>query len=435
MGRLVERQWVSDVRSGSTADTASGTYTPYEPDRLTLLAFTPTPELAIRLQALERRIRELCTRETEALSSLSRFLTRSEAIASSRIEGVAPSAQQAALAELGLTESVKGLSEQAKLVAANMTVVRDAVGRLSSADRLTVEDIVELQAALLVEDRRHHGLRTQQNWIGGGLWSPVHAEFVPPEPESVPELMEDLVSYVNGSAHGALLQAALVHAQFETIHPFTDGNGRVGRALIHTVLERRGLTQGAVIPLSMVLSTLSNEYVEGLTSFRHVLTAGSPEASSAVLVWLETFARAAEIAVDQADLFAREVTELKGRWAERLSAHRVEKGLRALPRAGAAVAKVLAALAEAPVVTTATLKRIYGITPQAAGQALDELVGAGILSRKSIDRGATAFIAIEVLDLITLRERALASTRFDTRLSAPQVPAPALPQQTPASHP
>ena len=82
--------------------------------------------------------------------------------------------------------------------------------------------------------------------------------------------MDDLVSYASGGVHAPLVQAALVHAQLETIHPYTDGNGRVGRALIHTVLTRRGLTPSAVLPVSLVLLTRSEEYLEGLTAYKAV---------------------------------------------------------------------------------------------------------------------------------------------------------------------
>lgn len=83
---------------------------------------------------------------------------------------------------------------------------------------------------------------------------PLDADFVPPAPERVGPLMDDLVAYLNGASHSPVVHAAPAHAQFETIHRFTDGNGRVGRALIHTVLTRRGLTTEAVLPVSLVLS-------------------------------------------------------------------------------------------------------------------------------------------------------------------------------------
>ncbi|WP_406714563.1 Fic family protein [Trueperella pyogenes] len=90
-------------------------------------------------------------------------------------------------------------------------------------------------------------------------------------------LIEDLLAYLNGATHGSLIQAALVHAQFESIHPSTDGNGRVGRALIHTVLTRHGLTPGRVLPVSLVLSIFRDSYVAALNALRFEGAASMPE--------------------------------------------------------------------------------------------------------------------------------------------------------------
>ncbi len=168
--------------------------------------------------------------------------------------------------------------------------------------------------------------------------------------------MADLLDYLNGAAHAPLIQAAVVHAQFETIHPFTDGNGRVGRVLIHTVLARRGATQQAVLPISLVLATLRDRYIAGPGAYRHEAVAGSAAASAAV-----------------------------------------------------------------------KLTRILDVSFPAATAALEELRQAGILRTKAIERGATANVAGEVLDLVTPAERALASTKFDTRAAAPVRPVPAIP--------
>ncbi|MFV1971604.1 MAG: Fic family protein [Acidimicrobiia bacterium] len=98
-------------------------------------------------------------------------------------------------------------------------------------------------------------VRERQNWIGGSSYNPCSAVFVPPPPDHVDGLVQDLIEYVNGDEHSPLVQAAIAHAQFETIHPFADGNGRTGRALIHVILRRRGLSPTFVPPISLVLAT------------------------------------------------------------------------------------------------------------------------------------------------------------------------------------
>lgn len=428
MATWEEAHWESSADSGvPRAAQRSGTYARYLPDTIDGVALAVDGDLSREVTAVERSVRALNGSGSESLAGIARFLLRSEAIASSRIEGIAPSAQQVALAELGQSETVRGISEQAKLVANNMTIVRRSTTELVEAGTLTVEQIVELHRSLLPEQPRHHGLRSVQNWIGGSDWTPIGADFVPPDPAQVPRLMADLVDYINGAAHAPLIQAALVHAQFETIHPFTDGNGRVGRALIHTVLARRGLTESAVLPISLVLATLRGRYVDGLSAYRHSAPMSSKEASKAANAWLQVFVEASALAAEQSAMLVRQIGELRADWAQRLATYRASIGLRAAPRADSAVARLLGQLPEAPVVTATTLAKILDVSFPAASAALDELRQARIVTTKSIERGATAYVAREVLDLITMSERALASTRFDTREAPPNRPVPARP--------
>jgi fido (protein-threonine AMPylation protein) len=117
------------------------------------------------------------------------------------------------------------------------------VERIGEGDEITVQVLQEIHRRLLAGTRlQAHGgsFRQVQNWIGGSGHNPCSADYVPPPPEFVPELMEDLCAFCNADDLPAVAQAAIAHAQFETIHPFVDGNGRTGRAIIHLVLRRRG---------------------------------------------------------------------------------------------------------------------------------------------------------------------------------------------------
>ena len=380
MATWEQAHWESSVDSGVPRSAQrSGTYLRYVPDSIDGLALAVDGELSRRVTTVERSIRALNGPGAESLAGIARFLLRSEAIASSRIEGIAPSAQQVALAELGQSETVRGVSEQARLVANNVTVVRRSTTELVQPETLTVEHIVELHQSLLPDQTRHHGLRTVQNWIGGSDWTPIGADFVPPDPDRVRELMADLVDYMNGAAQAPLIQAAVVHAQFETIHPFTDGNGRVGRALIHTVLARRGLTERAVLPISLVLATLRDGYVAGLNAYRHDTPAASATASASINEWLAIFVQASGFAVEQSETLMGQINDLRSDWVERLSTHRKSVGLRATPRSDSAVARLLNQLPEAPVVTATTLSKILDVSFPAASAALDELRQAGIV--------------------------------------------------------
>lgn len=415
-------------------DRRGGRYDAYLPDLLCTRPILIPAELSISAAAVERQILRLTDRPgAQNLEGISRFLLRSEAIASSMIEGIAPSPQQVAIAELAQDEQIRGFSAQAGLVANNITVLRRAAIDLVHAPRVTVDDVIALHTSLL-PDEKHHGLRSVQNWIGGSNWNPLEAVYVPPPADAVPELMADLVAYLNGSSHGPLIQAGLVHAQFETIHPFTDGNGRVGRALIHTVLARRGLAPRAILPVSLVLATLRDSYVGGLTAFRYIGEPLGDPAVNGVATWLERFVDAAKIAVEQAERLAREVDLLRDEWRQRLADWRTQHGKRPEPRAGSAISRVLELLSEAPMLTARTVERLLDVSFPRARDALDELAEAGVLSRKSVDRGTTGYLANEVLDLVGMTERRLASTQFDTRMSKPNRPAPAFPDRRTHTH-
>ena len=173
----------------------SGSYHRYIPDSIDGLALAIDGDLSRRVTVVERSIRALNGPGAESLAGIARFLLRSEAIASSRIEGIAPSAQQIALAELGQSETVRGVGEQARLVANNMTVVRRSTTELAEAESADCRAHRRTPPVAASDQPRHHGLRTVQNWIGGSDWSPIGADFVPPAPERVPALMTDLVDY------------------------------------------------------------------------------------------------------------------------------------------------------------------------------------------------------------------------------------------------
>ena len=425
MGIFTEAKWEADPTLPGRANRRGGSYWYYLPDRLTTLQVSISPQLSEEIAAVERRVLALAQADgiTE-LEDLSRFLLRSEAIASSQIEGIVPAAKQVALAEIGEAEDIRGISDAAKLVARNMTVVREASDRLARSQGVAITDLEQLQRALLGADHPAVGIRTVQNWVGTSNYHPIGAEYVPPAPRLVLDLLEDLLSYLNGATHGPLVQAALVHAQFESIHPFVDGNGRVGRALIHTVLTRRGLTSSRLLPVSLVLATFREQYVAALNDLRFEGSLEAPENARRIAEWIRIFSRAVDEAVTQAEDLRAQLLLLAEQWRGQLEAFRAANNYTRALRSDSGVARILGRLAGTPVLTVKTASQIYGLSVQNASEALTQLADAGIFSTRSIARGTTAFIANEVLDLVTLSERKLASTQFDTRVSKPvrQVP-------------
>ena len=430
MATWLPQHWEPSFDAPARAGRQGGGYGAYLPDPLQGRPLAMGGDISGRAADVEAAVRRLTlSPESRSLEGLARFLLRSEAIASSRIEGMQASAQQVALAELAQTERLAnaGFSRNAQFVANNITILRKAATELAETGSVSVDGIDELHHALL-PDERHHGLRDVQNWIGGNDWNPLGAQFVPPPPAHVRELMNDLVAYSNGGVHAPLIQAALVHAQFETIHPYTDGNGRVGRALIHTILTRRGLTPSAILPVSLVLLTRSDAYLDGLTAYRYDGVPESDAAQRAVEAWLATFLDAADLAADQVVRFAVELADLRSQWSARLSTYRANRGVRETPRADSAVARLTEILPEAPLITANTVRRMLNVSAPAAYKAVEEIAEAGIVSRKSLERGTTGYFAREVFELLTFAERRLASTRWDTRESPPSRPVPAVPQ-------
>lgn len=424
-----EGVWVSSVESGlPRRDRRSGAYRHYVPDLLLGSPLLLPPDLDDLVGRAEQAVRSLAGNAGD-LAGIARFLLRSEAIASSRIEGIAPSARLVALAELGAHEAVPEVSTQARLVANNMTVLHEARTLLVDAPAITVEHLLDLHAALLPEEPQHHGIRTVQNWIGGSDHHPLDADFVPPDSERVPALLDDLVDYLRGGGHSPIVQAGLAHAQFETIHPFTDGTGRVGRALIHTVLTRRGLTTEAVLPVSLVLSTMRSDYVAGLTAYRHSDAVGSVGFHAARAAWLRVFASAVLTATEQAGRLAADLVNLRTVWDERLTRARSSSGKVRGVRSDSATALIVRDLPATPVLSSATVQRIHGVSHVAADRALAELVAADILHPQE-RRAARYYQARDVLDLVTVTERRLASTKFDTRTSPPNRPVPARQSRT-----
>jgi Fic family protein len=286
------------------------------------------------------------------------------------------------------------------------------VEQIEPGDNITIDLLLELHQRLLAGTRLEaYGgkFRQVQNWIGGSDYNPCSADYVPPPHELIPGLVEDLCAFCNTEDLPAVAQAALVHAQFETIHPFVDGNGRTGRAIIHLLLRRRGLAPRVLPPVSLVLATLARDYVGGLTASRYLGSPSSPDAIAGVNTWLATFAGACVRSVADAATFESRAVTLEQEWRDRLG--RV--------RANSATDLLLHRLLGAPVLTAESAATLIGRTFKPANEAIQRLVQAGILHQITIGRRNRAYEAPEIVDAFTDLERQLASPTGDTRTSPP----------------
>ena len=261
----------------------------------------------------------------------------------------------------------------------------------SSGKRFGVRDLQEIHRTLLrfTEDAPIAGvIREKQNWIGGNDYNPLGAAYVPPPHEYVGELLADLCAFVQRNDLAPVAQAAIAHAQFENIHPFADGNGRTGRALIYTVLRRRGEIENYVPPISLVLAAHPRTYISGLGAF----------SQGRVSIWCERVARAVVRSAEGAERLAEAIAEKQTDWLERLQQ----------PRKDAAVRQLVGALPAQPVIDVTVAQKLTGKSHVAAGQALKKLEDAGILTRLNEKRWGRVWECDELLELVGRFEAALA---------------------------
>ncbi|MFE1595294.1 Fic family protein [Nocardia sp. NPDC058705] len=400
----------------SRRDRSAGSFDTYVPDLLVGRAFTLDGPTAADVADAEIAIARL-DRDATALSDtevLSRLLLRAEAVASSRIEGLEIGARRLLRAEAAAAFDGRSTDVTAVEVLANIDALALGVRSVSRGQEITAEVLTDVHRRLMAgTNLASHGgsYRDQQNWIGGSSSNPRSA-YVPPPPRYVDALMADLIAFANTDDLPAVAQAAIAHAQFETIHPFVDGNGRAGRVLIHLVLRRRGLSERVIAPVSLVLATATRSYIDGLTGFRHLGPPDSAAAMEGANAWIGSFAAACTQAVADAAVFEVRTSALLARWRERV----------APLRADSAAALLLPHLIGAPIITATTAAALVQRSFPTANAAIDRLVDAGILRQLTVGRRNRAFEAPEVFEAFGALERCFANP--DGEAHSPQRPVP-----------
>jgi Fic family protein len=421
MSRVLRRRWQPRLDVGlSRRDRRGCQYEAYVPDLLAGRPFRLDGDVAADVADAERAITGLNAAATALVDTeaLARLLLRAESVASSYIEGLVIGARRLLRAEAGLAAGDMGTDVTAVEVLGNIRAMTWAVDELSAAEAITLDGLLTVHEHLLSHTRlsEHAGrIREEQNWIGGGSFNPCSAAFVPPPPDHVEELLEDLCAFVNDDGLPAVAQAAIAHAQFETIHPFIDGNGRTGRALIHVIFRRRRIVPRLVPPVSLVLATWSASYVDGLMASRYRGRADSAAAHEGVNRWIALFSAACRRAVDDAAAFEADVHRITEQWLTALG--RV--------RAGSAAERLLATLPGAPIISVTTAAQLIDRSFQATNEALNRLETAGVVRQVSVGRRNRAFEAPAIIAAFTALERQLASPAGDTRYAPPLRPTPA----------
>lgn len=395
LGHRQKRVWEpSPGAPGGRRRRRGGVYEAFVPVEIADRSFRLDDDAVAAIAAATRALAGLAgSRPRLALAG---NLLRSESAASSRMEGLQISHRRLARAAFAET-SRHGRDGKAAEVLGNLEAMKRAI-ELGEDGGIGVTDIQEIHRTLLrfTADRRIAGvIREEQNWIGGNDYNPIGAVYVPPPPEMVKPLLEDYARFLAREDLSPIAQAAIGHAQFENIHPFGDGNGRVGRALIHTVLRRRGEAELYVPPISLTLAAEQKAYFAGFGSF----SAGD------VSGWCELFANATERAAREAERMEAEIEARQEAWLELLGN----------PRRDAAVRQLVSALPEQPVIDVAAGQRLTGKSHVAVQSALTRLEEVGVLHRLNERKWGRVWECDELFELVEGFEEMVSSSTQPTR--------------------
>jgi Fic family protein len=401
-GRIEQRVWRPAIDHGAgRRHRVAQTIDCFVPDPIVDWDPTLTASTAALIAEADAEVREFDRRapDVRGLDALARQLLRQESVGSSRIENLIVGQKRLARAAASGGDRHDATAE---LVIGNVRAMEHAIALAAEQRSLTRDDIVAIHRTLFedtVDEPLAGVVREEQNWIGRSSFSPAGADFIPPPHEYVGELLDDLAAFLNLDDLPVTLQAAIAHAQFETIHPFLDGNGRAGRCLIHVVFRRRGLATSVVPPVSLVLATHSRLYVGGLEAYR----------LGNLKDWLRFFAASTVKAVDRAHDLVFRVDALREEWLGRLGRLRSHASSRAL----------LDQLAAEPVLTVARAAQLAGVSETAAARAVAALEAAGILTRPSQQKWGRRWEAPEVFELLDAFERDVATPGDMTRPARP----------------
>ncbi|GAA3932584.1 Fic family protein [Microbacterium soli] len=348
-------EWESQVWLPTTGF-GGGRYKAAVPPLIAMLTPQPSAEAAEAASTAANALSRFDAELGHRVAAFAPVLLRSESASSSRIENLTASARAIFSAELG----AKG-SRNAELIAANTQSLQAA---LNLSAGLSSDAIRDMHRILMAGQPRHTPgeWRDQAVWIGTRADSPIGADYVAPDHVRIPAFITDLVAFATRHDLAPLTAVAVAHAQFETIHPFSDGNGRTGRALAQAVLRHRGVTENVAVPVSAGLLADVEGYHQALTAYR------AGDVSPIVLA----FANASMRAVSNARRLIADIDEIQRSWATRLTVRRSSNAWR-----------LLDIVARRPVLDAVTAARELGVQRPNAYPPLQALVDAGILTAKA----------------------------------------------------
>ena len=382
--------WRQAGRHGTRADRMLRDVTVSLPPMIADRAYVSPPEIAAALAAAAREVIAVDADPRAHIGALGGLLLRTESVSSSKIERIDASLDDYARAVAGIRSN-----ESASSMVAATRALAQMIDRAGESGRVRLDDLLAAHRTLMADDRMdgHYAgrVRDVQNWIGGSDHSPIGAVHIPPPPDTVAAYLHDLIAFANRDDLDPVAQAAIAHAQFESIHPFTDGNGRIGRALINAILRRRGLTRRTVVPVASAMLAERDRYFALVNGYR----------DGRVDAFVADLARGTRIAAAEAGRSADRLAELPGEWRER-----------SRPRAGSAAASLLTVLAEHPILSAEEAQQLTGAPLSSVYTALDRLEADGIIHQVTARQRNRVWGVDDILDeLDELAARIAAAVR------------------------
>lgn len=379
--------WRQQVRAGSKEDRMVRSIRVCIPPEIATRKFSLDSDLASKSESAIRAISALDNAHGKTLKSLDRLLIRTESIASSKIENLHATSEEYARALYGNNSN----SSAVAMVAGTNALIA-LIASVDSGKTITESAIKSAHQTLMKDVPREQEsagkYRQVQNWIDGSNHSPLGTIFVPPPPENVESLMRDLLAFANRDDVPVLAQAAITHAQFETIHPFTDGNGRIGRALVNAILRRKKVTTRVVVPIASFLVVNRQAYFDDLNKYRD----GHIESL------LARFASAANIASAEAGRTATALSEFPAMWRKKLGT----------VRSGGSTSQLLDILISNSVFSAEELVGVIGKNPTSVYNAISRLHGVAILIPLSDRKRNQIWGAADVLQELEELDRRIA---------------------------
>ncbi len=371
------RPWRQRVSQGPRADRELREIVVRRPPLIAELDLRHDRALTVTMNAALAGLSQLDQTHGRKLGALDQLLLRTESVASSKIENI-----EAGLGDYGRALHGSRANASAVSMADSTRALAGVIADAGATGSLRIEAMFEAHRELF---RRHPDLheqgghvRTVQNWIGGSDYSPRGALFVPPPPDTVMDYLADLYVYANRTDVPILVQAAALHAQFESIHPFIDGNGRIGRTLIHAVLRRRRATRHLTVPMASGLVAHRDRYFDALGEYR--------EGRVRPLVAMLTSATI--ISSHESRRTATNLHEIGQEWIDALGG----------VRAGSPEQRLLRALVAEPICTLEVATRASLVSEDETRVILDRFEETGVVESSRARKRDRIWSATAILD-------------------------------------